>query len=255
MKKVLAIIGSARKKATFLAVQEFEKNLKHLGEVDFEYVFLHDYHIEFCQGCLACFNYGEQYCPLKDDREKLLEKMELSDGVIFATPNYSFQVSARLKNFLDRFAYFYHRPYFFGKTFTAIVTQGFLGGNKIRKYLENMGENFGFQIVKGACVNTLDPMTENQEQKLIKEIQKASKRFFKQMMRPSISSPSLYRLMMFRTSRNIIKNVNPKFRDHQYFKEKGWFESGYYYETSLGVGKKLAGYFFDFLGRQMVKKQ
>lgn len=255
MKKVIAFIGSARKKNTFIAVQEFEKNLKSLGNIDFEYVFLNDYHLEFCGGCLACLNYGEQYCPLNDDREKLLEKMELSDGVIFATPNYSFHVSARIKNLLDRFAYFFHRPYFFGKTFTAIVTQGVAGGNDARKYLEEMGANFGYNIVKGTCVKTYDPMTENQQQKLIKEIKKASERFYKHIMRPSTSSPSLYRLMMFRISRNLIKNLDPKFRDHQYFKEKGWYKSDYYYDISLGVLKRLAGHIFDFLGRQIVKHQ
>jgi len=143
----------------------------------------------------------------------------------------------------------------FGKTFTAIVTQGVAGGNDIRKYLEEMGENFGFSVVEGACVKTYDPMTENQQQKMKKVIKKASERFHKQLIRSSNSSPSLYRLMMFRISRNMIKNLDPKFRDHQYFEEKGWFESDYYYDTSLGVGKKLAGYIFDMLGRQAVKKQ
>jgi len=32
--------------------------------------------------------------PLKDDRDVLIEKMMTSDAVVFASPNYSFQVSA-----------------------------------------------------------------------------------------------------------------------------------------------------------------
>jgi hypothetical protein len=42
MKKITAFIGSARKKATYLAVQEFEKGLKKLGDIAFEYIFLHE---------------------------------------------------------------------------------------------------------------------------------------------------------------------------------------------------------------------
>ena len=114
MKKVTAFIGTQTKKHTYQAVQEFEKNLGQCGEIDFEHVFLSDYHLEFCRGCKVCFDKGEEYCPLKDDRDLLLEKMEQSDGVIFATPNYAFQLSARMKNFFDRTAFLDHRPRFFG---------------------------------------------------------------------------------------------------------------------------------------------
>jgi multimeric flavodoxin WrbA len=255
MKKVIAILGSARKKATYRAVQEFEKTLKSLEEVDFEYVFLSKCHLEFCNGCLTCFNKGEEYCPLKDDRNPLFKKMAQADGVILASPNYSFQVSARMKNFLDRFSYLYHRPYFFGKTFTALVVQGFLGGKKIRKYLESMGKNFGFNVVKGACVKTLDPMTEKQEKKLEKEIGKAAGRFYKKLKTDSIPSPSSGRLFRFRVSRHLVEVLAPEFRDYQYYKENGWFESDYYYETDIGLLKKCVGAFGDFLGQRIAQNQ
>ena len=51
MKKVTAIIGTQTRRNTYRAVQEFEKNLKLGGEIDFEYLFLSDYHLEFCRGC------------------------------------------------------------------------------------------------------------------------------------------------------------------------------------------------------------
>ncbi|HQO72393.1 MAG TPA: hypothetical protein PLJ53_06565 [Sedimentibacter sp.] len=50
MKKITAIIGSARKGATYQAVREFEQNLKEYEEIDFEYIFLSDYNLEFCRG-------------------------------------------------------------------------------------------------------------------------------------------------------------------------------------------------------------
>lgn len=255
MKKVTAFIGSPRKKATYQAVQEFEKDLQQYGEIDFEYVFLNDYDLEFCRGCLSCFTKGEEYCPLKDDRDKLLEKIEYSDGVIFATPTYAFQVSARMKNVLDRFAYFYHRPKFFNQASTAIVTQGFMGGKDVRKYLEYMGKNFGFHVAKGCFITTFDPMTENQRKKLAQEISKAAARFYHELMRPCPPTPSLFRLMMFRVARTNIMSLDEEYRDYNYFKERGWFESDYYYDTSLGPIKKAAGHLFDLFGRQMVKRR
>lgn len=235
MKKVTAFIGSARKKATYQAIQEFEKNLKQHGDIDFEYVFLSDCNLEFCLGCCRCFDKGEEFCPLKDDRDILLRKIEQSDGVIFATPSYAYQVSARMKNLLDRFAFLFHRPRFFGQTFTAIVTQGVPAGGKIRKYLEDSGENLGFNVTKGCCVWTLNPMTEGQKKDLQKKVKKCSERYYKSLMRSTPPVPSVFRLMLFRMGRRGVQNVDKKYYDYEYYKNKGWFESDYYYETSLGA--------------------
>lgn len=80
MKKITALIGSAQKKATYEAVREFERNLKSLTEIELEYVFLADYQIEFCRGCKLCFNKGEKFCPLHDDRDVIIDKLIHSDG-------------------------------------------------------------------------------------------------------------------------------------------------------------------------------
>ena len=252
MKKVTVFIGSPQKHATYQAVQEFENNIKSYAEIDFEYVFLKDYHLEYCRGCKLCFKKGEEYCPSKDDRDLLLEKIHSSDGVIFATPNYSFQVTALMKNFLDRLAFIFHRPRFFGKAFTAIVTQGIFGGGSIVKYLENVGEGLGFHVAKGCCLKTLEPSTELQQKKISQEIKKASIRFYRELMRQTPPTPSFFRLMAFRmSSTNIMTILNEKYCDYRYYKEKGWFESDYYYDVSLGFIKKLTGRFFEFLGKRM----
>ncbi len=253
-RKVTAFIGTQTRKHTYQAVQEFEKNLKQYVEIRFEYVFLNDYHLEFCRGCKVCFDYGEEYCPLKDDRDVLLGKMEQSDGIILATPNYAFQLSARMKNLFDRTAFTNHRPRFFGKTCTAIVTQGIGRGGDILKYLYFASENMGFHVSKGCCVNTLEPMTERQQKKLIQEVRKSSDRFYKQLLRPTLP-PSFVRLVIFRMTRPLIKSAGEKYRDYHYYKEKGWFASDYYYPTSLGFLKQLVGYLFDFIGKQMAKRQ
>lgn len=255
MKKATAFIGSARKQATYEAVHEFEKNLKSYMEIDFEYVFLKDYQLEFCRGCKLCFDKGEELCPIRDDRDVLIDKINHSDGVIFATPNYSFHVSASMKNLLDRLAFVFHRPRFFGKTFTSIVTQGIFGGGSIVKYLDNMGENFGFGVSKGCVLKTLEPITKAAQEKNAHEIKKAAARFYRELMRPAPPSPSFFRLMMFRMSRISMKAMlSDEFCDYRHYKEKGWFESDYYYKVSLNPVKKLAGWIFDCMGRQMSRQ-
>lgn len=254
MKKVTAFIGSYRKQSTYNAVKEIEKNLKKHGEVVFEYVFLKDYTLDYCRGCKLCLDKGEEFCPLKDDRDLLIEKLKISDGVIFATPNYSFQVTASMKNLMDRLAFIFHRPRYFEKTFMPIVTQGAFGGGAILKYLNNMGENFGFQVVKGCCLNTLEPMTEIRQKNINQQIEKASARFYKRLIYSKMPAPSFFRLLMFRMTRtSVMEIVDRKYKDYQYFREKGWFSSVYYYDVYLNPIKKIVGRLFDLLARMTSK--
>src|SRR5271157_3935589 len=109
MKRVTAFVATPRKKSTFNAVRQFLDNLKSLADVEYEIVALSDYRLGLCGGCKVCFSKGEEFCPQKDDRDVLIEKMMSSDGVVFATPNYSFQVSALMKMFLDRLGFVFHR--------------------------------------------------------------------------------------------------------------------------------------------------
>lgn len=253
MKKVIAFMGCARKKATYQAVQAFERNLKKLGDVDFEYVFLSECQLAFCRGCKLCFDKGEEFCPHHDDRDTLLAKIEQADGIVIATPNYAFQVSALLKNFLDRMSFIIHRPRFFGKAYCAIVTQAVYGGKAILKYLAGIGEDLGFTVSRGICLTTLEPMTESQQKKLLAGTEKASERFYKTLMRKKNTTPSFLRLMMFRVSRALLQSYEQRMKDYYYYREKGWLESDYYYPTSLGPVKKTTGYLFDLIGRGIAK--
>ncbi len=63
MKKVIAIVGTARKRSTYNAVLQFLKNLQSLGGVEYEIVVLNAYRLEMCRGCKQCFNKGEEHCP------------------------------------------------------------------------------------------------------------------------------------------------------------------------------------------------
>lgn len=246
MKKVTAFVGSARKKHTYDAARQFLDKLRSLGEVESEIVVLSDYRVGTCIGCKVCFAKGEEACPLKDDRDLLIEKMMSSDGVVFATPNYSFDVSALMKIFLDRLGFVFHRPRFFGKTFTSIVTQGIYRGGQIVKYLDFISFGLGFNTVKGTCFTAFEPMTEKEKRKLDEILARQSRRFHESLMKPAYPAPTLFKLMAFRMSRTSMRlELDDKSYDYRYYKDKGWFESEYFYPTRLGPMKKLAGGVFD----------
>ena len=247
--KVTAFVGSARKKHTYHAAELFLTQLQALGAVDCEIVALSDYRLEPCIGCKLCFDKGEARCPLQDDRDALIAKMMASDGVVFASPTYAFQVSGLMKTFLDRLGFILHRPQFFGKTCTSIAVQGVYGGQDVVKYLDFVGGGLGFNPVKGSCVTALEPMSAKDQQKLERTLVNHSQRFYARLLKPAYPSPTLFRLMAFRMSRTSMKRMlNADFRDYTYYAEQGWFESDYYYPVRLGVLKKLAGTLFDALG-------
>jgi len=254
MKKVVAFVGSARKKATHNAVLKFLSNLHALGDVEYEIVALSDYRLEACRGCQVCFEKGEEFCPLKDDRDVLFEKIMASDGVVFASPNYSFQVSGIMKTFLDRFGFIFHRPRFFGKTFTGIVAQGIYGGDKIVKYLDFVGNGLGFNTVKGSCVTALQPMTDKEQRKIDRVLARHSTRFYERLAKPAYPVPTLFKLMLFRMGRTSIRlMLDDSRRDYTYYADKGWLESDYYYPTHLGALKKGAGNLFDSMATSMTR--
>ena len=254
MKKVTAFVGSARKKHTYSAVEQLLSNLQSMGDVETEIVRLSDYSLQICKGCKLCCDKGEEYCPLKDDRDVLIEKMMAADGVVFASPNYSFQVSALMKAFLDRLGFAFHRPRFFGKTFTSIVTQGIYGGNKIVRYLDFVGSGLGFNTVKGSCITTLEPMTEKQQHKIDRVLAAQARRYYAKLEQPGYPVPTLIDLLFFRLSRTKMRlMLDDSFRDYTYYKDKGWFESDFYYPTRLGALKKGAGKLFDWMSASMTR--
>jgi multimeric flavodoxin WrbA len=246
MKKVTAFVGSAHRKNTHSAVVQFMNNLQALGDVEVEIVTLTDYKLGICRGCRLCFEKGEEFCPLKDDRDLLMEKIDASDGVVFASPNYSWQMSGSMKIFLDRFGFICHRPRYFGKTFTSIVTQGFSGGNKIVDYFDFLAKFLGFNTLKGTSVTTLIPITEKAQRKIDRALDRLSKRFYARLTKPNLPVPSMIWLMAFRMGRtSMFQMLDDNSRDFRYYAEKGWFESDYYYPTRLGILKKVAGKLFD----------
>ena len=247
-KKVTVFVGSPnRGGATHGAARHFLDALESFGDVHGEIVWLRDYHVEVCRGCKSCTDRGEERCPLRDDRDLLIDKMMGSDGVVFAAPNYSFQVPALMKIFLDRLAFLFHRPRFHGKSFTAIVVQGIYRGGKIVKYLEFVGGGLGFRVVRGSCSRTLEPMSESALGKMKDTLAKQGRRFHDQLLRPAYPAPSLLELLLFRMTRTSYRlMLGEHMRDYAYYRDHGLFESDYYYPTRLGPFKKAAGALFDW---------
>ncbi len=102
---ILILAGSPRKGGnTELLVGAFVKgaSLKHHVEV----VSVHDYKVNPCMGCNACFKNEANACVQNDDMSLIYEKMSRADMLVIASPVYFYGLSAQLKAVIDRF----HNP-------------------------------------------------------------------------------------------------------------------------------------------------
>ena len=105
--KILALVSSHRKRGnTARIVQMIEAHMSRLAAtrdapLDFETLYLGDMDVRFCQGCRACFDRGEDRCPLKDDVPLIKAKMDAADGLILASPVYVDDVSGIAKTLLE----------------------------------------------------------------------------------------------------------------------------------------------------------
>ena len=102
---ILILSGSPRKGGnTDLLVEAFAKGASQKHHV--EVVSVHDYKVNPCMGCNACFKNKANVCVQNDDMSLIYEKMSRADMLVIASPVYFYGLSAQLKAVIDRF----HNP-------------------------------------------------------------------------------------------------------------------------------------------------
>ena len=240
--KILTIMGSPRKGNTYRAVRRIEENMKAMGDVEFEYLWLKDAGLAECKGCTVCFLKGEQRCPNKDGREEIERRMLEADGVIFASPNYASNVSGLMKTFIDRFAYAGHRPRFYGQYALYVTTSAGPGGMKqCLAAMEGPISHFGFRTA-----GTLGLMTppfkvpQKYADKNTRAIDAASRKLYQAVRDKGPATPGLNDVIGFRSIQAMCNGLGEMYNgiypaDFAYWKEKGWTDRRRYYYTDAKI--------------------
>lgn len=224
--KILIIIASPRKQGnTFEVAQIISNKLKEFENLETELLFLADANLALCKGCCACLTKGENYCPVKDDDIKTIEEKILSsDGVVFLSPVYAMNMTALMKNFMDRFAFSMHRPRFFNQYTMIGAVTGCIG---LKETIQSISQikYCGFNIVQTFGIVAASPLLNlDIDEKAIKKIEKATERFYKKISKKAPMKPSFATILQFKAGRNTFKNFKDVLScDYEYFKSKDWF--------------------------------
>jgi multimeric flavodoxin WrbA len=242
--KILAICGSPRKGGTFKVLNSMKEEFP---DIDYEILMLKDMNLKDCHGCYICINRGPDKCPLRDDRDLIIRKMEEADGVVFATSTNTRNVTVLMKKFMDKLGYIAHRPYFFDKYAIFVSTCKGFGADLANEYMSSNIGQYGFNVVSSLelYISTKSEVETqyNKEQtvqvfkKLISAIQKGER--FK---------PKFGYLVYFHIMKTISElNKKEGIADYEYYKDK----TDYYYDVKIPFYKK---WFAKWVAGREIKK-
>ena len=239
--KILAICGSHHKGKCYSVLNTIKENYPTF---DFKLLMLKDVNLQQCRGCYVCIAKGEQYCPLKDDRDMLIKEITDADGVIFASSVYVNTITSLMKQFMERVSFITHRPRLFDKyAMVMAICRGF-GADKANEYMNDIFSSFGFNVVPSL---ELQFSTKNEEEKKYNHEKtiKAFNTLIARIEKGERNKPTMTQLVMFNLFKTISELNKEYFEaDYQYYKDK----TDFYYDTKLNFFKKT-------LAKRIVKKE
>ena len=235
-KKILMISGSPRKRGYGAKVlKELESIFTESAEIECEYLFIKDYKLEACRGCLVCQKKSGENCPIKDDIIKIKEKFNEADGFVFISPVYIRMISAQMKQLFDRLSFWLHRPVHGGKPALLLCTSSYAGSKESLNYLKIPVSNMGMHIVDS--IGILSSAYKNKieyKDKTLKHLSNSAKKYTKILFSAEKPKPSIGELFLFNKWKHKAMYHKKEYPgDFQFWEDQELFEKDYYYPVKI----------------------
>lgn len=181
---------------------------------------------------------------------QIRDTMLSADGIILASPVYVEDVNGVMKNWIDRMAFYCHRPAFFGKTAFVLATSGAGSTKHALSTMKNALSSWGY-VITGQRIFRMGAAKEIWETEKLysKEIQEIAENFIRSIKKKECFKPSLFAYMIFRVQQKYWLEHKNQSMDYIYWENNGWLKSDtYFYINSKETPvKRMIGRFFGNL--------
>jgi multimeric flavodoxin WrbA len=256
--KLVAIMASPRKRDGYGIMKLVEKRIKDSIEfAEIDYIWLNECNLFECRGCEMCFKKGEKNCPCIDDLESVKERLYDANGIIVVTPVYAYQVPSKLKLFIDRMSYWFHRQELVGIPTMLLVTSDGGGHSQVKKYMKMVISGWGLNYIDGIDIVAARFFTKDERRiesawthseayaiKKRKKLNSVIDVFIKEILSVNLKRPSFYDIFLFQCLRS--KTFTSKL-DYEYWQLKKWITADYFYDCELGFTKKVFSKFMKVI--------
>ena len=215
--KILAIGGSPHKGNLYSVLNNIHEDHP---DIDYKLLALSEVNLESCKGCYMCVLRGAEFCPLKDDRDMILEEIKAADGIIFASSVHVNNITAIMKNFITRFGYEGHRPRFIDKYAMVMSVCGMFGSKDANEYMDGMFSQFGFNVVT-ALELQVGTKSEKENAYNREKANEAFNDFITRIKNKQPNKPSMGQVIRFHIFKTISESYKEHFiADYEYYKDK-----------------------------------
>ncbi len=175
--QITIVNGSPRSRGvTGRVLQVVGEYLATKNDMHIHYIDLAKQSFEFCRGCQQC--YRDARCSIREDGlETVLEQIQKSDGLILASPTNGSNVSALMKNFLDR-GHFTVEQALHGKYGMSVSTYEIADGCQVNRILNKFLLVSGAIRTESVCIKAefnSDPMIRGDSRQ---QLEKKVERFY-----------------------------------------------------------------------------
>jgi len=225
--KVLGINSSPRKKNTLRLIEMVMEGITQ-PEIKKKIITLSDYkNFNFCLGCCNCMYVPPGECVQKDDVQAIQKRITEADGFILGSPVYIMQVSAHLKNLIDRCVAWSHRPPLVGKH--AVVVAPIAAPPEHAKttidYMKSWMKIIGAWTIGELAVYAPHTHIENEDE-IKKKAHELGAKLASNMINKTTYEPTERDIQIFNSLKRKVQNIGGA--DLEYWKKKGWLNKEYY---------------------------
>lgn len=184
----------------------------------------------FCNGCFSCFLNGEGTCPHAAFILPIVAALEEADLVILASPVYGLDVSGQLKALLDHLCFMWisHRPNpkMFNTVGISITTTAGAGLAHTTKTMQNSLKFWGvkkrFAGKKAVAALKWSDISDKKRRQIEKDMEQLAKKATKTVANIENRASPLFRTMMFKMMKGMMKKNTWNLTDRNHWESNGW---------------------------------